>query len=440
MFNPAELIQFLDANDTARPETIRTNTLKVKRRDLAQTLIKRGVNVDPLEKWSKEGLVVYESTVALGGTPEYLAGQYMLQAAASLLPVISLAPKEGQKILDVAAAPGGKTTHICQMMKNSGIVVANDSNGERLKALSANVHRLGCSNVVTVNYDGRELPAVCSNMDRVLLDAPCTGTGIISKDPKVKMTKTLQEMYKATKLQKELLLAAIDCCKYKSEDNYIVYSTCSVLVEENEAVIDYALKKRQVRLVDTGLPFGRPGLTKCGHMRFHPTVAKCKRFLPHIHNLDGFFVAKLQKYGEGAKPGKWFKKVSKVKLGTKKKKKEKEKKAKPEPEYRPPPENKRMSKEERDALLKAKKEKEEKEAAEKRAFVRKRIVQAKVRKGKVEPPSKKAKKEEAPADPTTKHVAFDTKMGSFEAKLQAHDAALGMDFKPKKGKRNPKRR
>ena len=196
----------------------------------------------------------------------------------------------------------------------------------------------------------------------------------------------------------------------------------------------------QVRLVDTGLPFGRPGLTKCGHMRFHPTVAKCKRFLPHIHNLDGFFVAKLQKYGEGAKPGKWFKKVSKVKLGTKKKKKEKEKKAKPEPEYRPPPENKRMSKEERDALLKAKKEKEEKEAAEKRAFVRKRIVQAKVRKGKVEPPSKKAKKEEAPADPTTKHVAFDTKMGSFEAKLQAHDAALGMDFKPKKGKRNPKRR
>lgn len=111
------------------------------RKDLAAALIARGANVDPVGNWSKEGLVVHSSQVPIGATPEYLAGHYMMQSAASFIPVLALNPKEGEKVLDVAAAPGGKTTHIAQLMNNGGILYANDSNKERCTALVANLHR-----------------------------------------------------------------------------------------------------------------------------------------------------------------------------------------------------------------------------------------------------------------------------------------------------------
>uniref|UniRef100_UPI00358F296D 28S rRNA (cytosine(4447)-C(5))-methyltransferase-like n=1 Tax=Myxine glutinosa TaxID=7769 RepID=UPI00358F296D len=112
IFPLGELVEFLEANEVQRPITIRTNTLKTRRRDLAQALINRGVNLDPIEKWSKVGLVIYDSSVPIGATPEYLSGHYMIQGASSLLPIIALAPREGNKVLDMCAAPGGKTTYI----------------------------------------------------------------------------------------------------------------------------------------------------------------------------------------------------------------------------------------------------------------------------------------------------------------------------------------
>lgn len=128
--------------------TIRTNTLRTRRRDLAQTLINRGVNLEPIGKWTTVGLQIFESSVPVGATPEYLAGHYMLQAASSFLPVIALAPQPHERILDMASAPGGKATYISALMQNTGTVFANDANKVRTKSLTANVHRLGCKNVV----------------------------------------------------------------------------------------------------------------------------------------------------------------------------------------------------------------------------------------------------------------------------------------------------
>lgn len=125
----------------------------------------------------------------IGATPEYLAGHYMLQAASSFLPVIALSPQPGERVLDMASAPGGKTTHMAALMENTGVVFANDANKARTKSLTANVHRLGCKNVVVCSYDGREFPKVMGGFDRVLLDAPCSGTGVISKDASVKTNK-----------------------------------------------------------------------------------------------------------------------------------------------------------------------------------------------------------------------------------------------------------
>lgn len=297
LFPLNELLEFLEANEVQRPVTIRTNTFKTRRRDLAQALINRGVNLDPIGKWSKVGLVVYDSSVPIGATPEYLAGHYMLQGASSMLPVMALAPQENERILDMCAAPGGKTTYIASLLKNTGLVVANDAKKERTKALVANIHRLGISNTLVCNYDGRAFPRVMAGFDRVLLDAPCSGTGVISKDQSVKINKTEKDIQRCSHIQKELLLSAIDATDARSSTGgYIVYSTCSVLVEENECVIDYALSKRHVKLVSTGLDFGQEGFSKFRGKHFHPSLKLTKRFFSHTHNMDGFFVAKLKKY------------------------------------------------------------------------------------------------------------------------------------------------
>ena len=105
------------------------------------------------------------------------AGHYILQGASSLLPVMALAPQENERILDMASAPGGKTTHIAALMRNTGTLFANDANKDRCKAVVGNLHRLGVTNTVVCSHDGRQIKKVMSGFDRVLLDAPCSGTG-----------------------------------------------------------------------------------------------------------------------------------------------------------------------------------------------------------------------------------------------------------------------
>jgi len=297
LFPLSELLEFLEANEVPRPITIRTNTLKARRRDLAQALIARGVNLDPLGKWTKVGLVVFESQVPLGATPEYLAGHYILQGASSFCPVMALAPQEGEKILDMCSAPGAKTSYIAALMKNTGMILANDANKDRCRAIVGNLHRMGVTNAIVCSNDGRKIPEIQKGFDRCLLDAPCSGTGVIAKDPSVKTSKDADDFHRCTTLQKELLLAAIDAVDANSSTGgYVVYSTCSIMMEENEAVVNYALKKRNVKLVPTGLDFGTAGFVNFRQEHFHPSTNLCKRFYPHAHNMDGFFVAKLKKF------------------------------------------------------------------------------------------------------------------------------------------------
>lgn len=299
LFPPREAFAFFEANETVRPVVIRTNTLRTHRRGLAQSLINRGVTLEPVGKWSKVGLQVFESQVPLGATPEYLAGHYILQAASSFLPVMALAPQENERILDMTAAPGGKTTYMAALMKNTGCIFVNDSNRARTKGLIGNIHRLGVKNAIVCNYDAKEFPKVVGGFDRVLLDAPCSGTGVISKDPSVKTNKTEKDFMYLPHQQKQLLLAAIDSVDHASKTGgYIVYSTCSVTVEENEQVVQYALSRRpNVKLVETGLIFGKDGFTRYMGKKFDPRMKMAKRYYPHAYNVDGFFVSKLKKTG-----------------------------------------------------------------------------------------------------------------------------------------------
>jgi ribosomal RNA methyltransferase Nop2 len=289
----------MEASDRPRPLVIRANTLKVSRKDLMEALTKRGSSVEAIS-WSKVAIKVTDSTVPIGATPEYLAGHYMLQSAASMNPVMALAPQPGEKILDMSCAPGGKTSYIAQLMKNSGMILANDLKRQRQNATIANLHRLGVKNTIVCCYDGRKIPSIMKSFDRVLLDAPCSGLGVVSRDPSVKLQRTIKDIQRTAHLQKELLCAAIDSVDPKSSTGgYVVYSTCSISVEENEQVIDYILRKRYVTLVETGLEVGKPGLTRHKEKRFHPSLQLTRRFYPHVHNMDGFYVAKLKKHKNG---------------------------------------------------------------------------------------------------------------------------------------------
>ncbi|KHN77139.1 Putative ribosomal RNA methyltransferase NOP2 [Toxocara canis] len=295
--NGSELMEFLDASDQPRPVTLRTNSLKTRRGELAKMLINRGMNVDPAAKWTKVGLVVYDSQVPVGATPEYLAGHYMIQGLSSFLPVMALAPQPNELVLDMCAAPGGKTSHMAALMKNAGVVFANDSDMLRCRAVIGNLHRLGVNNTVVSNLDAKEFAKIMpQGFDRVLLDAPCSGTGVIWKDESVKMRRDSQDVQRRHTVQRQLILAAIDAINASSSSGgYLVYSTCSVLVEENEAVVDYALRKRDCKLVPTGLEIGVEGFTKFREYRFHPSLNLTRRYYPHVHNIDGFFVAKIKK-------------------------------------------------------------------------------------------------------------------------------------------------
>jgi len=249
---------------------------------------------------------VFESPIPLGATPEYLAGHYMIQSASSWTPVLALDPQPNERILDMAAAPGGKTTHIAALMKNTGELFANDVNASRSKALTANIHRMGVKNAIVTNYDGIKVPRHFPNyFDRVLLDAPCTGLGVVSKDPSVKVKRNAEDLFKLSYHQKQLILAAVDSINHNSKTGGIlVYSTCSISTEENESVVDYILNKRGVKLVDTGLPFGKPGLSKCQEHKFDNSVKLSRRFYPHVYNMDGFYVAKFKKFSDWKAPSK----------------------------------------------------------------------------------------------------------------------------------------
>ena len=302
LFSPSEAFAFFEANETPRPVVLRTNTLRTNRRSLATALINRGVRLQPVGKWSKVGLQVFETSVPLGATPEYLAGHYILQAASSFLPVMALAPQSGERILDMAAAPGGKTTYISALMRNTGAVFANDSNRKRAKGLIGNIHRMGVKNSIVCNYDAQKaFPKILGGFDRILLDAPCSGTGVIGKDPSVKTSKNERDFQLLPHMQKQLILAAIDSVDHNSKTGgYIVYSTCSVTVEENEQVVQYALRKRpNVKIVETGIQdgFGTEGFRSFEGKKFDENMNKTRRWYPHKENVDGFFVSKLKKTG-----------------------------------------------------------------------------------------------------------------------------------------------
>lgn len=290
LFSKKELDAYLEANEKQRPTVIRVNSLLTRRKDLAHALHQRKVETGNLE-WTDTGLVAFKSEVPLGATPEYLAGYYMIQGACSMLPVLNLDVREGMKVVDLCAAPGGKSTHIGELLSNTGVLYSNDVCKERTHALKSSLSRMGIQNAIVTNVDARAFNI--GKVDRVLLDAPCSGTGVISKDPGIKTSKTPEEIRKIAKAQQRLILHAFDMLK---SGGSMVYSTCSILVDENEAVVDYLLsQRRNAKVADLSVAVGKEGFTHFRSENFSGSLSKARRVYPHTHNMDGFFYVRIFK-------------------------------------------------------------------------------------------------------------------------------------------------
>jgi NOL1/NOP2/sun family putative RNA methylase len=237
-----------------------------------------------------EVLAVDKAPLATGATTEYLLGLYYIQDLGSCLAVDALDVAEGQAVLDVAAAPGGKTTFIAQKMNNSGSIIALEPNGRRARSMSFNIMRCGVYNTSIFRMDGLQASKFEMKFDRVLLDAPCSCEGVIAKDITRKTSHTPQDVDYCSRMQDKLIEIAARCVK---PSGILLYSTCSFAPEENELVIDRLLQKSGNITVEP-VRHGSRGLTKFGDWTFDHQLKNALRLYPHIDDTTGFFIARLR--------------------------------------------------------------------------------------------------------------------------------------------------
>lgn len=277
---------------------IRVNTLKTSPADLEDKLHSKGFRLR--RTLLPEVLAVDKAPIAVGATVEYLLGLYYIQDLSSCFAVESLDVKEGQAVLDVAAAPGGKTTFMAQKMKNTGFIAALEPSEKRAKSISFNLARCGVFNTCVFKMDGIEVDRKLQmKFDRVLLDAPCSCEGIIAKDATRKTSHLPQDVDFCSSRQEKLIESALKMVK---PGGILVYSTCSFAPEENEMVVNWLLDRYSnnnnnndnIVISIEPLPYGSPGLTSFGNFNFDDKLANTRRFYPHVHDTAGFFIAKLR--------------------------------------------------------------------------------------------------------------------------------------------------
>jgi len=282
--------RFVETMATPLPVTARINTLKTDRDRLLSRLEEAEVPFRPFT-WHPLGLKL--NVEKPGNLVENLMGHIHVQEEISMASPVVLDPIPGERVLDLCAAPGSKTTQIASMMENRGLLVANDPANSRVASLRSNCERAGAINVAVTRYDGRRFPS--TKFDRVLVDAPCTGQGMARKDLTVLDRWSLKRSLGLQRLQRGLLERATDLVK---SGGTIVYSTCTFAPEENEAVVSWVAERvPQVSLEEVSIPGleNSPGLTEWDGSRFGDEMETCARYYPHQNDTGGFFVAKLIK-------------------------------------------------------------------------------------------------------------------------------------------------
>ena len=280
-----EAVNICTFNNQISSLTLRVNTLKTNRGNLMEKLGQEELKSLPTT-YSEEGIVIQDPPPT-SELPFLKEGLYILQDEASQLVTSILDPKPGERILDACAAPGGKTTHMAQKMKNQGEIYALDLNKGKLDLIEEMCQRLGVRIVKTINGDAaKPLPILQGlKFDRILADVPCSGFGTLRRNPDLRWKRGEKDIKRLSELQSSILR---NLSIYVKEGGILVYSTCTVFHEENEDVVETLLK---------GYPeFQLDWMDKVLSGKYHPFVRNgyFKTFPPR-NEMDGFFVARLRK-------------------------------------------------------------------------------------------------------------------------------------------------
>lgn len=267
---------------------IRVNTLRADAVDVEQRLRRASVDVQPFP-WNPELMRVDSPP---GRRIEHWLGLYYIQEATQTVPVKVLAPQPGDRVLDLCAAPGGKSVQIAARMNNRGLLVANEPSGRRQPALLSNLNRMGVLNALVTDYRGESFP-MTERFDRVLVDAPCSGEGTLRKDASVWPGARPATIKRLSRIQEHLIVRAFDVLR---PGGTLVYSTCTFAPEENEAVVAHLLRSREAALMAVQLPFdASPGLATWGDTSYGEALTGCARIYPHQLDSGGGFLAHVQR-------------------------------------------------------------------------------------------------------------------------------------------------
>ena len=274
-------------------DSFRINTLKTTIKALIKRLKDKGWVLHKVP-WCSEGYWVNYRPKAIGNTLEHFLGYYYSQEPASMIPPLLMELKSGLKVLDMAASPGSKTGQIAGLMSDEGLIIANDLLINRVSILKANLQRLGVRSAVITRRSAVSFKRLPEFFDRVLLDAPCSGEGIIRKNPYVAVQWNHKNFLKFSRVQKELIMSAYKTLK---PGGILVYSTCSLAPEEDEEVINHLLEHTNAKLMPARLKGlkSREGVTEWHGLKMNSAIKDCARIYPQDNNTIGFFAAKVMK-------------------------------------------------------------------------------------------------------------------------------------------------
>ncbi len=278
----SEALKFLESPTQPSP-ILRINTLEASEEKVLKKLESEGIQTEKVPQLTHTYKVL-EDKKPLVRTRSFREGLFYIQDKASCLAAEIANPASGMTVLDVCAAPGAKTTIMAQLMQNKGEIYSIDYSKRRMHVWKRQTKRMGIKIAVPVIADVRHPLPLKLSADLAVLDPPCTSTGAFSKMPSAKWRLTKHSVLHMAQIQWRMLQ---QCAEHVKEGGYLIYSTCSVTLEENEMLIEKFLKwHSEFTLAETQPRIGLPGLRG---------QAKCQRLYPHLHNCNGFFIAKLLK-------------------------------------------------------------------------------------------------------------------------------------------------
>jgi len=273
------------------PVHLRVNGLKIEPALLLDMLREKGVHLKKTLAWN-DSLFLASGLNTPGNLPEYVLGYFHPQALTSCLVPLALPVKRGDFVLDMCASPGGKTTHLAQLMNNTGLIIANELYPSRHIPLGHTLNRLGILNTVLTAYPAQEFP-LKANFDRILADVPCSGEGRFRVTGEGSRYRENPKRERLPQLQKKIITRGFDLLKNEGE---LIYATCTYAPEENESVVNHLLKNRDATLLPIHLDLHfEPGLTAWKKETYDRQLQQTARLYPHRINSVGFFMARIGK-------------------------------------------------------------------------------------------------------------------------------------------------